>query len=128
MSLTTKYGGGKSIYSPAAIKHAKGQKAKRALRAIKRNAAKYKEPAYTTGMGSEFYLTREWKQTRWQVLTRSDGKCCMCGRGKAQGVILHVDHIHPRSKFPSKELDPTNLQVLCSDCNLGKGATSWKSP
>jgi len=33
---------------------------------------------------------------------------------------MHVDHIRPRSKSPSLELDPDNLQVLCKACNLGK--------
>ena len=38
------------------------------------------------------------------------------------GVVLHVDHIKPRSKFPELELSLDNTQVLCADCNLGKGA------
>ncbi len=43
-----------------------------------------------------------------------------CGR-KPPIVIINVDHIKPRHTFPELELDPDNLQVLCADCNLGKG-------
>ena len=35
-------------------------------------------------------------------------------------VRIVVDHIKPRSRFPGLELDPDNLQILCSDCNMGK--------
>jgi len=85
------------------------------------------EPPYRHGMGGDFYQTREWRKLRWDVLTASDGRCGMCGRGKKHGVVLHVDHILPRSKYPSVELDRSNLQVLCEDCNLGKSATYWKA-
>jgi len=52
-----------------------------------------------------------------------------CGQAANQGKKLHVDHIKPRHLFPDLELVKSNLQVLCEDCNLGKGAwdqTSWK--
>jgi 5-methylcytosine-specific restriction endonuclease McrA len=78
-------------------------------------------PKYVKGMKSEFYWTREWRSLRWEVLSKSDGKCVMCGDCKENGAIMHIDHIMPRSKFPSKELDITNLQVLCEACNMGKG-------
>ena len=73
--------------------------------------------------GFSFYDTREWRELRWRVLTASDGKCNMCGRSKDDGVVMHVDHIKPRSKFPALELEFSNLQVLCEDCNLGKSNT-----
>jgi len=71
-------------------------------------------------MASDFYDTWEWRDLRWQVLTASNGKCKVCNRGKDNGIILHVDHIKPRSKFPALELVFDNLQVLCEDCNIGK--------
>lgn len=79
-------------------------------------------PAYKPGMKAEFYQTREWRSVRFDVLRKSNGKCKLCGRSPDNGIILHVDHIKPRSKFPALELDPKNLQVLCEDCNIGKGA------
>jgi 5-methylcytosine-specific restriction endonuclease McrA len=70
-----------------------------------------------------FYDTREWRELRWKVLRKSDMKCQACGRSRNDGIILHVDHIQPRSKFPHLELVESNLQVLCEDCNIGKSNT-----
>lgn len=78
---------------------------------------------YEPNMGSKFYATKEWRELRWQVLSNSSGQCSVCGRSyKLHKVILHVDHIFPRSKYPELELTLSNMQVLCEDCNLGKGA------
>lgn len=55
---------------------------------------------------------------RWQVFQRDDWKCVACGRQSHDGVLLHVDHILPRSKGGKDALD--NLQTLCGECNLGK--------
>ncbi len=57
---------------------------------------------------------------RWCVLQRDNFKCCACGASPAitPGVLLHVDHIHPRSKDGKAIFE--NLQTLCSKCNLGK--------
>lgn len=80
-------------------------------------------PKYTKGMKSEFYSTREWRELRWKVVSNSNGCCKVCGRNnKDHGVVIHVDHIKPRSKFPELELELSNMQILCADCNLGKGA------
>jgi len=70
--------------------------------------------------GVDFYKTREWREIRYKALRNNDGRCELCGRGKKDGIILHVDHIKPRSRFPELELDLNNLQILCEDCNLGK--------
>jgi len=55
---------------------------------------------------------------RYDVLAR-DRKCKLCGRGP-DDAILQVDHIIPRARGGSNE--PENLQVLCAECNQGKGA------
>ncbi len=76
-----------------------------------------------------FYLSREWRVVRYKVITARGNKCECCGAGPAEGVAIHVDHVKPRSKFPELALDPKNLQILCEDCNLGKGAwdqTDWR--
>jgi hypothetical protein len=60
------------------------------------------------------------KRLRFEVLHRADYTCQACGAKAADGAELHIDHIHPVSKGGTN--DPTNLQALCRDCNLGKGA------
>jgi 5-methylcytosine-specific restriction endonuclease McrA len=80
-------------------------------------------PKYIKGMKSEFYSTKEWRDLRWKVIEKAKGCCAVCGRSrKTNNVIMHVDHKKPRSKYPELELDPTNLQLLCEECNLGKSA------
>lgn len=68
-----------------------------------------------------FYSSPEWRRLRYAVLRAGDGRCSCCGARPSPGKPLHVDHIRPRSRFPELELARSNLQVLCDDCNLGKG-------
>lgn len=78
----------------------------------------------------EFLSSYEWRELRYKVLKTNNGKCELCGRGKAQGMILHVDHIKPRKHHPELALNITNLQVLCEECNHGKGnwdQTDWRA-
>ncbi len=78
----------------------------------------------------DFYNSDAWRALRVRVLETHGCKCMMCGRSpKDHNVIVHVDHIQPRSKRPDLELNFENLQVLCEDCNLGKGNkynTDWR--
>ncbi len=67
----------------------------------------------------DFYKTSEWRELRYKTLRKFGFSCMACGR-KPPTVVLHVDHIKPRIKFPELQLDKDNLQVLCEDCNLGK--------
>ncbi len=79
---------------------------------------------------TDFYETAKWKEVRYMALLANDGRCELCGASKKDGVILHVDHIKPRSKYPELRLDPNNLQVLCEPCNMGKSnidETDWRS-
>jgi 5-methylcytosine-specific restriction endonuclease McrA len=76
-----------------------------------------------------FYLCREWRQLRYLAIKNCEGKCQCCGASAKDGVRIHVDHILPRSKYRHLELCLDNLQVLCDDCNIGKGAwdqTDWR--
>lgn len=67
----------------------------------------------------DFYLSDEWRELRFKVLRKFEFACLACGR-KPPEIVLHVDHIKPRSKYPKLELCFDNLQVLCADCNIGK--------
>jgi 5-methylcytosine-specific restriction endonuclease McrA len=76
--------------------------------------------------GADFYASREWREFRIKVLARFESRCFACGRTPAHGVALHVDHIQPRYLYPDRAFDPENMQILCEDCNLGKGAKKVK--
>lgn len=75
----------------------------------------------------EFLKGRGWRAVRYATLVTQGNWCRACGR-KPPHVELHVDHIKSRSRFPLLALSLENLQVLCRDCNVGKGAddqTNW---
>lgn len=75
-----------------------------------------------------FFRSAEWLELRYQALKLHGRKCQCCGRSPPE-VVLNVDHIKPRIKFPELQLEISNLQVLCRDCNLGKGfkdQTDWR--
>lgn len=68
--------------------------------------------------GDNFYTTKKWLSLRYDFIVNSKKECNLCGSTKKP---FHIDHIKPRSKHPELELDPNNLQILCADCNYGKG-------
>ena len=55
---------------------------------------------------------------RHDILERDGFRCQHCGATAADGAKLHVDHIIPVAKGGKTE--PSNLQTLCEECNLGK--------
>ena len=57
---------------------------------------------------------------RFDILERDKYTCQSCGATPQDGASLEIDHILPFSKGGSD--DPSNLQVLCRECNVGKGA------
>lgn len=78
-----------------------------------------------------FYQSFEWRRIRQAVLVKAKGRCAACGRSPHDGITLNVDHIKPRGRYPHLALDPNNLQVLCDECNHGKGnlfETDWRRP
>jgi hypothetical protein len=77
----------------------------------------------------EFLDTYEWKKLRMEAIKLHGNTCQCCGAGPATGAVINVDHIKPRRYFPELALDLTNLQILCGDCNHGKGnwdSTDWR--
>lgn len=82
-------------------------------------------------LSSEFYTSPEWRKLRYRVLRKYKAECVCCGRSKKDhGIVVHVDHIKPRSKHPKLSLEFKNMQVLCEDCNLGKSNiddTDWRT-
>lgn len=64
-----------------------------------------------------FYLTKEWKAKRQEILELQHYECQECKRqGRVTTIadsILDVDHIIPYKERPDLALDNDNLQVLC---------------
>jgi len=52
------------------------------------------------------------------ILKRDDYKCVICGRGKKDGIDLHIDHIKPKDF--GGEATVENGQTLCSQHNFIK--------
>ncbi len=83
---------------------------------------------------ADFLRTPHWKRARYDALLANDGRCELCARSKHQlgpGRYLNVDHVEPRRARPDLALDVGNLQVLCPDCNAGKGnrrRNDWRHP
>lgn len=76
-----------------------------------------------------FYVSTAWKQLRYLALRNANGACQCCGARAADGATLHVDHVQSRYKAPHLALSIDNLQILCGECNVGKGAwdsTDWR--
>jgi len=91
---------------------------------------KYCHPLLGKNEYQDFYQSTAWRQLRYLALKNAKGACQCCGASASNGAQIHVDHIKPRSRYPELELNLDNLQVLCQDCNVGKGAwdaTDWRS-
>jgi 5-methylcytosine-specific restriction endonuclease McrA len=79
-----------------------------------------------------FYNSFAWRKVRYAFL-RSQPKplrCGACGRSVADGAVLCVDHLKSVKKYPQLKTSLSNLQILCRDCNLGKGsqfADDWRA-
>jgi hypothetical protein len=65
----------------------------------------------------EFFVMALTKKVRFELFKRDKFTCQYCGR-TAPDIILHADHIEPKSKGGSDDL--LNLLTSCLDCNLGK--------
>jgi 5-methylcytosine-specific restriction endonuclease McrA len=68
-----------------------------------------------------FLKSFEWRKVRMAALANNEAVCECCGARAKDEVVLNVDHIKPRKYFPHLALTLENLQVLCADCNAGKG-------
>lgn len=53
--------------------------------------------------------TKHWKLLL-KILEEQDGKCPYTGQTIELGINAALDHKFPRSRFPDRKLDPTNMQ------------------
>jgi len=67
-----------------------------------------------------FYSTPEWKKLRQSIVKEHQSAntyhCSVCSSTDK----LVVDHIKPTKHYWELRLEPSNLQILCEDCNLYK--------
>jgi 5-methylcytosine-specific restriction endonuclease McrA len=111
------------------------KRVKRAASRARRDQAKavYQAPIKAIGhavASPEFLLTFEWRKLRMVALKKYGAKCQCCGATPATGAVMNVDHIKPRKFCPELALEITNLQILCGECNHGKGnwdTTDWRN-
>lgn len=79
------------------------------------------------------YSSHSWRALRYATLGRNRERygALTCEVCKSTEGPFHCDHIEPISLNWHRRLDPTNVQVMCDDCNLGKGnrdQIDWRAP
>lgn len=97
---------------------------------IVKEIKKTKTPSTGFASSNAFLQTYEWRKVRMEALKKYGARCQCCGATPATGAIMNVDHIKPRKIFPELALSVDNLQVLCHECNHGKGnwdMTDWRT-
>ena len=93
-------------------------------------ANKGKIPKKTKRAKPEFLESYAWRKVRMEALLKYGPKCMCCGATPKTGAVMNVDHIKPRKTHPELALELDNLQILCGDCNHGKGnwdTTDWRT-
>lgn len=86
-------------------------------------------PAHQHVISDDFLGTYEWRRLRMEALKKYGSRCQCCGATPKDGAVMNVDHIKPRRIYPELALSLDNLQVLCHECNHGKGnwdMTDWR--
>lgn len=76
-----------------------------------------------------FYASWEWKRLRYDYLKGKERRCECCGARPSDGVRIVVDHIKPIRHYWHLRFEKSQLQMLCDDCNMGKGSrdeTDWR--
>lgn len=95
-----------------------------------RGRNKQKRSRVAAKADADFFKSDEWAALRVRVMEKYRCRCMMCGRcPQEDNVVIQVDHIKPRSKYPHLSLDFNNLQLLCRMCNRGKSnkyETDWR--
>lgn len=126
-------------YKPKTVQPKKKTNAKKKAAAALRRASKQprppkakQSPMKVSGVdvtSTEFLSTYEWRKLRMKALIKYGPKCQCCGATPDDGAVMNVDHVKPRKLWPSLAMDINNLQILCHDCNHGKGnwdQTDWR--
>jgi HNH endonuclease len=84
---------------------------------------------------NSFYDSWDWRTLRMKALKINGARCQCCGADRndidmtGNPVRIVVDHIKPISKYWDLRLSLSNLQIMCDECNMGKGSwdeTDWR--
>jgi 5-methylcytosine-specific restriction endonuclease McrA len=92
------------------------------------DSKKRKKIIPTADRKKEFYASWEWRTLRMKVFNEYGKRCMCCGATPDHKdmsgipVKIVVDHIKSLHKHWDLRLQRDNLQVLCEECNMGKGA------
>jgi 5-methylcytosine-specific restriction endonuclease McrA len=62
---------------------------------------------------------KTWKKAEFE---RIQGVCPVCGVTLPSIDFFHIDHIQPLCDRPDLAIELSNLRLVCSKCNLRKGA------
>lgn len=79
-----------------------------------------------------FFSTPQWRELRLVAIQLLGTACLCCKKQNLSGSDLHVDHVIPRIVDLSRQLDLTNVQILCAACNgyggKGRQTIDYRSP
>jgi 5-methylcytosine-specific restriction endonuclease McrA len=122
---------------PEGWQHQKQKRVRNTPESLKAPVTLYPGQGPSVSTKESFYKSWDWRTLRMEVL-KEQGRACKCcgsepGMTDAAGnpVRIVVDHIKPISKFWHLRLDKSNLQILCDECNQGKGnwdQTDFRAP
>lgn len=112
---------------PGKARLTKVKKNKLVAKAVEKIAKEPRQHVPSRDERNAFYASWEWRTLRMLTLGRHGRRCQCCGAtphhltlGGAP-VRIVVDHIKPLGTHWHLRLDADNTQVLCDDCNMGKG-------
>jgi 5-methylcytosine-specific restriction endonuclease McrA len=60
----------------------------------------------------------EWKKGQFH----KQRCCCDNCLKEIDFKFSHVDHVKPLAKYPDLAIYPSNLRILCANCNIRKGS------
>jgi 5-methylcytosine-specific restriction endonuclease McrA len=107
----------------------KNKNVMREVIAANKTLKKPKKPKKPKVAKREFLETYAWRKVRMEALLKYGPRCMCCGATPQTGAVMNVDHIKPRKTHPELALSVENLQILCGECNHGKGnwnTTDWR--
>ena len=84
--------------------------------------AKTNDPNFDHTCWADPSLASIRKEIRNYYRQKQKGLCSFCKNELSVSSALncHVEHIAPKAKYPHFIFTPTNLCVICSDCNTNK--------